>query len=268
MANDSKDVLARIEREKDAYLDELKEYLRFPSISTDPDYKRDVLRCAEWLRGKTVEAFGPECEIEVIPNFIDPSRYERSAGIRGARRWAKPREKVLVHISNFRPVKRVEDVVGVFHRVRSRMPARLLMVGDGPERAKVEQSCRDLGICQDLTFIGNLPLVEEVLIGADLFLLPSNAESFGLSALEALACKVPVVGYQAGGLPEVVSHGVDGFLLPVGDVAGMADAAVSLLADPERLAGFGEAGRARVVERFSQDRVVGQYRSLYESALA
>jgi N-acetyl-alpha-D-glucosaminyl L-malate synthase BshA len=175
---------------------------------------------------------------------------------------------VLVHISNFRPVKRVEDVVEVFHRLRGRFPVRLLMVGDGPDRARVEQRCRQCGTCGEITFIGNLPLVEEVLVGADLFLLPSESESFGLAALEALSCKVPVIATRAGGLPEVVADGECGLLYPVGDVDAMAEGAARLLGDEALRRRFAEAGRRRAVEHFAVDEIVARYRAVYESVLA
>ncbi len=235
------------------------ETTRFGILESDA-----VTAVSEWLRRMTAEKLGIEAEIDVVGNFVDPGRYERAAPLPGARRWARPEEKILVHISNFRPVKRVLDVIETFDRVRRRTPARLLLVGDGPERPKVEQRCRELGICDSITLIGNLPLVEEVLVGADLFLLTSDAESFGLSALEAMACKVPVVGAHAGGLPEVVEHGVTGYLLPVGDVDGMAEAAVGLLADPERHRRFGEEARRQAIQRFGQEAVVAQYRRIYE----
>ena len=227
-----------------------------------------VTTVSEALRTSTREIFALDRPIEVVHNFIDPRRYERLATSPGARRWAKPGERVLVHISNFRPVKRVDDVVEVFHRLRGRFPVRLLMVGDGPERARVEQRCRQCGTCGDITFIGNLPLVEEVLIGADLFLLPSESESFGLAALEALSCKVPVIATRTGGLPEVVAHGECGLLYPVGDVDAMAAGAAELLADQARHRAFAEEGRLRAVERFAVDRIVARYRSVYESVLA
>jgi L-malate glycosyltransferase len=219
------------------------------------------------LRASTHEIFGVDRPIEVVHNFIDPGRYDRVATSPGARRWAKPGERILVHISNFRPVKRVDDVVEIFHRLRGRFPVRLLMVGDGPERARVEQRCRQCGTCGEITFIGNLPLVEEVLIGADLFLLPSESESFGLAALEALSCRVPVIASNAGGLPEVVTDGECGFLYPVGDVDGMADGAARLLADDALHRRFADHGRRRAVEQFAVDRVVARYREVYESVL-
>lgn len=220
------------------------------------------------LRNSTRDIFGTTRPIEVVPNFIDPNRYLRVAQSPGARRWAKPGERILVHISNFRPVKRVDDVVEVFHRLRGHFPVRLLMVGDGPERGRVEQRCRQHGSCGEVSFIGNLPLVEEVLVNADLFLLPSESESFGLAALEALACKVPVIATRAGGIPEVIADGECGLLYPVGDVEGMAEGAARLLADDALRESFGEAGRQRAVERFATDKVVAQYRGLYEGVLA
>ena len=205
--------------------------------------------------------------IEVVPNFIEPERFERAQREGGARRWAKPGEKILVHISNFRPVKRIMDVVRIFHRIREAVPARLLLVGDGPDRAKVERHCHECDNCDVITFIGNLPLVEEILVGADLFLLPSETESFGLSALEAMACEVPVIASLAGGLPEVVQHGETGFLFPVGDVDSMADAAIELLRDEDRHRAMGREARRQAVERFAEEKVVAQYRALYQRTL-
>jgi N-acetyl-alpha-D-glucosaminyl L-malate synthase BshA len=243
-------------------------------VGNDPNYLETtrwsilqsdaVTAVSESLRRTSIEQLGIHNQIDVIPNFIDPERYERARETPGARRWAKPGEGVLIHISNFRPVKRVLDVIRVFERVLVQFPCRLLMVGDGPDRGKVEQYCREHDICNAVTFIGSLPLIEEVLIGADLFLLPSESESFGLAALEALSCRVPVIATDAGGLPEVVVDGECGFLLPVGDVEGMANAANLLLADPQRRQAMGEAGRRRAVETFGQDAVVGRYRAIYE----
>jgi N-acetyl-alpha-D-glucosaminyl L-malate synthase BshA len=216
------------------------------------------------LRQATIDQLGIQNRIDVIPNFIDPARYEEARSSPGARRWAQPGERLLVHISNFRPVKRVLDVVETFRRVRAHVPSRLLMVGDGPERGKVEQHCRENRMCDAITFVGSLPLIEEMLVGADLFLLPSESESFGLSALEAMACEVPVIATCAGGLPEVVEDGRTGFLLPVGDVDGMAKAALRLLQDEELRRAFGAAGRRRAVEVFSQEAVVARYKAIYE----
>ena len=227
-----------------------------------------VTTVSKALERSTREAFDIDRPITVVPNFIDPERYLRVADSDGARRWASPDEKIIVHISNFRPVKRVQDVIEVFRRLREDHKVRLLLVGDGPERPKLEQRCRELGICSEITFIGNLPLVEEVLVGADLFLLPSETESFGLAALEALSCRVPVIATNVGGIPEVVKHGETGFLLPKGDVEGMAAAASKLLNDEELRRTFGDAARDDAVERFAFEKIVQEYRDVYTSVLA
>jgi N-acetyl-alpha-D-glucosaminyl L-malate synthase BshA len=228
-----------------------------------------VTAVSEWLRQSTnFQLCIEDKPIEVIPNFIEPERFERVRGSAGARRWAKPGEKVLVHVSNFRPVKRVMDVLDVFLRVREQMPARLLLVGDGPDRARLEQRCRVERCCDVVTFLGNLGAVEEVLVGADLFLLPSENESFGLAALEALACEVPVITTRVGGLPEVVEEGETGLLFPLGDVAAMAAGAVALLSDPGRHRAMARRARERAVERFSEVAIVARYRGLYERVLA
>lgn len=240
------------------------ESTRWAVISSDA-----VTAVSDWLRRKTVEQLCvEETPIEVIPNFIEPERFEAVRHLPGARRWARPGEKILVHVSNFRPIKRVMDVLEVYLRVREKMPARLLFLGDGPDRAKVESRCREAGCWDGVVFLGNHPAVEEILHGADLFLLPSAGESFGLAALEALSCEVPVIAADAGGVPEVIEAGVDGLLYPVGDVEGMARGAIELLSDPRRHAEFARKGRERAVERFSEAAIVARYRALYERVLA
>jgi len=240
------------------------ESTRWAVISSDA-----VTAVSDWLRKKTVEQLCvEETPIEVIPNFIEPERFEAVRHLPGARRWARPGEKILVHVSNFRPIKRVMDVLEVYLRVREKMPARLLFLGDGPDRAKVESRCREAGCWDGVVFLGNHPAVEEILHGADLFLLPSAGESFGLAALEALSCEVPVIAADAGGVPEVIEAGVDGLLYPVGDVEGMARGAIELLSDPRRHAEFARKGRERAVERFSEAAIVARYRALYERVLA
>lgn len=240
------------------------ESTRWAVISSDA-----VTAVSDWLRKKTVEQLCvEETPIEVIPNFIEPERFEAVRHLPGARRWARPGEKILVHVSNFRPIKRVMDVLEVYLRVREKMPARLLFLGDGPDRAKVESRCREAGCWDGVVFLGNHPAVEEILHGADLFLLPSAGESFGLAALEALSCEVPVIAADAGGVPEVIEAGVDGLLYPVGDVEGMARGALDLLSDPRRHAEFARKGRERAVERFSEAAIVARYRALYERVLA
>ncbi len=238
------------------------ETTRFGIVRSDA-----VTAVSEALRRETESQLNVDRPIDVVPNFIDPQRYESAKDLPGADRWIRPGEKALVHISNFRPVKRLLDVVEVFLRVRERLPARLLLVGDGPERAKVERFCRTRGALEAITFIGNMPLVEDVLVGADLFLLPSETESFGLAALEALSCRVPVIATRVGGLPEVIKDGENGFLFSVGDVDGMARAALELLQDDERRRQFGDAGRQWAVETFAQEKIVERYREIYRRVL-
>ncbi|MDX1502070.1 MAG: N-acetyl-alpha-D-glucosaminyl L-malate synthase BshA [Thermoanaerobaculia bacterium] len=247
-------------------------------VGNDPNYLETtrfgieqsdaVTAVSHALAEATVEQFGVGKPIQVVPNFIEPARYEEARRHPGARGWAKPGEKILIHISNFREVKRVLDVVEVYERVRRRFPTRLLLVGDGPDRAKVEQRCRECDNCGGITFIGNLPAVEPVLVGADLFLLPSETESFGLAALEALSCEVPVIATRVGGLPEGVTHGENGDLFEVGDVEAMAAAAVELLGDDDRRREFGAAGRRRALDEFSEEKVLEQYRAIYRQVLA
>ncbi len=226
-----------------------------------------VTAVSEHLRGVTLEVFRPAKPIEVIPNFIDPARWKPASHGEVCR--VAPRErKVLLHVSNFRPVKRVLDVVEVFDRVNRRVPAWLVMVGDGPDRRATEELCRSKGLASSATFLGNMPFLEAVVPMADLYLLPSNSESFGLSALEAQACGVPVLGYDAGGLPEVVERGVTGFLGPVGDVDRLAEEAVRLLTDAGRYAEMSTAARARAVRLFDAETIVGRYLSLYEQVLS
>ncbi len=226
-----------------------------------------VTAVSEHLRAVTVEVFSPRREIEVIPNFIDPKRWKPVPS--DARRgFARDGKRLVLHVSNFRPVKRVLDVVEIFDRLRQRIPATLLMIGDGPDRPAAEALCREKGIAPEVSFLGNMPALEELMPSADLYVLPSNSESFGLSALEAQACGVPVLGYAVGGLPEVIEHGRTGFLREVGDVDGLAADAVALLTDSRRLAEMRAASRERAVGLFDADTMVGCYLALYERVLS
>lgn len=227
-----------------------------------------VTAVSRYLRDVTVAQFGIRHPIDVVPNFIDADRYRPEAASDWARGFRRPGEALLVHVSNFRPVKRVEDVIEIFDRVGREIPARLLLVGDGPDRALAERICRERKICERVHFLGNVTAVETLLPVCDLLLLTSDRESFGLAALEAMACGVPVVGTDAGGLPEVVESGATGFLRPIGDVEGMSRDAVSLLRDPARLREFSLAARRRAVEEFPEERAVCRYVDVYERALA
>jgi L-malate glycosyltransferase len=222
---------------------------------------------SRFLRAETQAAFGcTGCRIEVIPNFIDPSVYDRARYQPQLRDQANGR-KVLMHISNFRAVKRVRDVVGIYARVEQEIPSVLVMVGDGPERIDAEQEARRLGVQDRVFFLGKLEAVAPLLASADLFLLPTQSESFGLSALEALATGVPVIGSRAGGLPEVVRDGETGALCTVGDVEAMSRAAIALLGDDARWHAASTLAASDARERFSLDQVVGQYEAFYEGAL-
>ena len=222
---------------------------------------------SSFLQAETQSAFGcTACRIEVIPNFIDPAVYDR-ARYQNELPNLDDGRKVLMHISNFRPVKRVRDVVQVFARVQQEIPSVLVMVGDGPDRIEAEQEARELGIERDVYFLGKIDQVAPLLAAADLFLLPTSSESFGLSALEALASGVPVVGTNSGGLPDVVQDGVTGALCPVGDVDGMAKAAISILRDPGKWDAMSRAAAADARVRYSMDAVVARYEAFYEAAL-
>jgi N-acetyl-alpha-D-glucosaminyl L-malate synthase BshA len=226
-----------------------------------------VTAVSQWLRVETAKNFATSKPIAVIPNFVDPSRFRRSGGaIRQL--FANAGEKLLCHVSNFRPVKRVMDVLEVFERVSRVIPSRLLMVGDGPDRSRAEAFCRDHNLRERVFFLGNIPNLEEIVGAADLFLLPSDAESFGMAALEAMASEVPVVATKAGGLPEVVIEGETGYLLPVGDVAGMAERGIEILSDPALQQRLGKRGREVAASTFDEALIVPIYRDMYERVLA
>jgi N-acetyl-alpha-D-glucosaminyl L-malate synthase BshA len=248
-------------------------------VGQDPSY-RSIVRfsiersdgltaVSEFLKRETVATFGcSDCDVRVIPNFVDAEIFNRTNKSRHRNALAEPDERVLMHISNFRPVKRVEDVVRVAARVMASLPARLVLVGDGPDRPRAEERARELGIGDRVLFLGKQESVAELLACADLLLLPSESESFGLTALEAMASEVPVLGTRCGGLEELIDDGVNGRLLPVGAVDAMADAAIEILSDPKRTREMGRAGRATAIEKYSIERVVPLYESYYEEVLA
>ncbi|PNY79997.1 N-acetyl-alpha-D-glucosaminyl L-malate synthase BshA [Deinococcus koreensis] len=226
-----------------------------------------VTAVSHFLAQQTQELFGTGREIEVIHNFVDAERFQRIPDPAVRARFAHPDEALLVHVSNFRPVKRVEDVVQVFSRVASEMPARLLMIGDGPDRPRAFELAQQLGIIGRTHFLGSFPDVETVLGISDLFLLPSSKESFGLAALEAMSCEVPVVAARAGGIPEVVENGLTGVLCAVGDVDGMAHAALRILRDRDLYLQMGRAGRQAALTRFHPNLIVPQYLRAYERTI-
>jgi N-acetyl-alpha-D-glucosaminyl L-malate synthase BshA len=226
-----------------------------------------VTAVSRHLADVTVAELGVRRSIDVIPNFVDAAIYKPGGASPYARTLFAPDEVLVFHVSNFRPVKRIPDVLATFDRIRRKTPARLVLVGDGPDRSLAERLARDLGFADKTTFLGNVAAIETLLPLGKLLLLPSDAESFGLAALEAMACGVPVIGADAGGLPEVVANGVTGFLRAVGDVDGMAEAGLALLSNPARWDAFSAAARKRAVEAFPTDATVARYRALYERTL-
>jgi N-acetyl-alpha-D-glucosaminyl L-malate synthase BshA len=225
-----------------------------------------VTAVSTYLRDETYRAFGcVSCDLKVIPNFVNLQEYRPGAG-NGRASVAPEGHKIITHVSNFREVKRVKDVVRVFARIRRAMPATLVMIGDGPERPDAENEARDLAVAGDVRFLGRLDSVAMLLQISDLFLLPSQTESFGLAALEAMACGSPVVATRTGGLPEVVDDGVNGILEPVGSVEAMGRRAVELLRDDARHAAMREAAIAKSHE-YSADRIVPMYEELYREML-
>ena len=249
-------------------------------IGSDPSYSETAAFCIDQsdgvtavsnsLREDTYRELPVHTEIEVIPNFLDCHVHRRvvEEEVGSRYRGGDPDTKLIVHLSNFRPVKRAEAVVKIFRRVREQVKARLLLVGDGPDLVTACRMARDFGLGADVEPLGEQELVAPILSVADLLLLPSSQESFGLAALEAMACNVPVVASNVGGLPEVIDHGVTGFLHPPEDLAAMADSAITLLSDPALWETIAAAGWRAVQERFCADEIVPLYEAFYRKVLS
>lgn len=227
-----------------------------------------VTAVSESLKEDTRRELEVGCDIRVIPNFIDCASYQRKDASAVRERLAPNGEPLLIHVSNFRAVKRVTAVVEVFARVRRMMPARLLMVGDGPDAAAATREARRLGVARDVLFLGEQDTVVPLLSAADVFLLTSSQESFGLAALEAMACGVPVVASRVGGLPEVVDHGVTGFLHAPDDLDGMSASVIAVLSDPHFRQRIGDAAFNVAHTRYCDDLIVPRYEAYYEELLA
>lgn len=215
------------------------------------------------LKEETLQHFEINRPIDVIPNFIDFNRFNKKPREHFKQMIAPNGEKIIIHTSNFRKVKRVEDVVAIFSRIIKEIPAKLLLIGDGPERSHIEKVCREHNTCDWVTFLGKQEAIEEILSIGDLFILPSESESFGLAALEAMACEVPVISTNAGGIPEVNVHGVTGFLSNVGDVDSMAQHAITLLKDPDMLKTFRKNALLQA-HNFDLKSILLQYEAVYE----
>jgi L-malate glycosyltransferase len=236
-----------------------------PVVTFSINSSDGVSTVSESLKRDTLDSFKIERPIVVIPNFVDLNRFKRQEKQHFKNAICTHNEKLLVHTSNFRKVKRIQDVIQVFYKVRQEIPAKLLLVGDGPERNAMEELCRELGCWEDVRFLGKIDAVEEVLSLADLFIMPSEKESFGLAALEAMACEVPVVSSNTGGIPELNIHGVSGFNSEVGDVEDMAKNALFILKD-ENLPAFRKAALEQA-QRFDIQNLLPQYESLYQNVL-
>ncbi|MEH0157714.1 N-acetyl-alpha-D-glucosaminyl L-malate synthase BshA [Limibacter armeniacum] len=238
-----------------------------PVVSFSINQSDGVTAVSESLKQQTLEYFDIQSstDIKVVPNFIDLDRFKRQKKDHFKKAICPNGEKLLIHISNMRKVKRASDVIKVFAKVRKEIPCKLLMVGDGPERTHLEETCYDIGACHDVRFLGKLDTIEEVLSVADLFIMPSAKESFGLAALEAMACEVPVISSNVGGLPELNIQGVTGFMSDVGDVDDMARNTIHILQD-EHLPTFKANARKRA-EDFSLENIRPLYEEVYEQVL-
>jgi L-malate glycosyltransferase len=236
-----------------------------PVVTFSINQSDGVTAVSEDLRKETYHSFKITNEIEVIPNFIDLEKFKKQKKDHFKKAICPNDEILVVHTSNFRKVKRVDDVIHIFANIHKEIPAKLLLIGDGPERTKAETLCREIGICDDIRFLGKLEAVEEVLSVADLFLMPSEKESFGLAALEAMACEVPVISSNTGGIPELNVQGVTGFMSPVGDIEDMTRKALFVL-DKNNLPRFKENALKRAKE-FDITQILPRYEAYYEKVM-
>jgi N-acetyl-alpha-D-glucosaminyl L-malate synthase BshA len=238
-----------------------------PAVTFSINESDVVTAVSDSLKKETLELFDIKNEIEVIPNFIDTKKYAHDYTDCQRSLMAQDHERIVTHISNFRKVKRIADVVAIFHKIQERIPAKLVMVGEGPEREKAEIQCEALGITDKVLFLGNSNEIDRILCFSDLFLLPSESESFGLAALEAMVNEVPVISSNTGGIPEVNIHGQTGFLSPVGAVDEMAENALAILQDPEVLAQFKKRA-VQAAQKFDITNILPLYEAVYEKAFA
>lgn len=236
-----------------------------PAVTFSINKSDIVTSVSQSLKDNTLELFAVTNEIEVIPNFIELAKIPQKISCRSA--MAQTDERIITHISNFRSVKRIPDVIQIFYAIQQRIPSKLMMVGDGPEKEKAEQLCSQLGITDKVIFFGNSNEIDQILRHSDLFLLPSETESFGLAALEAMACGVPVISSNSGGLPEVNIDGFSGFLSDVGNVTEMAANALQILQDPIRLQEF-KTNALKTAEKFDIQHILPLYESVYQRAIA
>jgi N-acetyl-alpha-D-glucosaminyl L-malate synthase BshA len=226
-----------------------------------------VTAVSQYLKKRTIEEFDIQREIRVIYNFVDTARTEQKSSVCKREAFAAENEKIIMHASNFRAVKRVGDVVRIFAQIREATRAKLVLIGEGPERLFIQQLVKELKLTNNVCFLGAQDDTEPLFLCADLFLLPSEQESFGLTALEAMACGVPVIGAETGGLPEVITHGETGYLYPIGDIQRMAEKAIHLLNDTEQHALFKRQARKRAEQNFNAEQIIPRYELLYQEIL-
>jgi N-acetyl-alpha-D-glucosaminyl L-malate synthase BshA len=238
-----------------------------PLIKFSIEKSDGVTAVSRFLKEKTLTNYGIEKDIEVIHNFIDSDLYKRTVNLAHRRLIANDNEKILIHVSNFRTVKRVSDVIRIFNVVKQKIPSKLILVGDGPDRSECEKLCRELNICSDVKFMGKQSALVEILSAADLFIIPSQSESFGLAALEAMSCGLPVISSSIGGLPELVVHNETGFIAEIGDIDRMAKYAIDLLTNQQKYDIFSKNCRARAIEKFNIEKITDQYENYYKKIL-
>jgi len=238
-----------------------------PAVTFSINKSDAVTTVSKSLKDDTIRLFDIKNDINVVPNFIDLDKYNHDFTDCQRAMMANDNEKIITHISNLRPVKRAQDVISVFYNIQKEMPAKLMLVGEGPEREHIEIRCQELGILDKVIFFGRSNEIDKILCFSDLFLLPSETESFGLAALEAMASGVPVISSNTGGIPEVNVHGVSGFLSHVGDIDDMTKNALYILSDSERLSTFKKNARTEAL-KFDLHAIVPQYEAIYEDTLA
>ncbi|AXP82338.1 D-inositol 3-phosphate glycosyltransferase [Mariniflexile rhizosphaerae] len=238
-----------------------------PAVTFSINKSDAVTAVSQSLKDDTLRLFDIKNKIHVVSNFIDLDKYNNVFTDCQRGMMAKEDEKIITHISNLRPVKRSQDVISVFYNIQKEMPAKLMLIGEGPEREHIELRCQELGILDKVIFFGRSNEIDKILCFSDLFLLPSQTESFGLAALEAMASSVPVISSNTGGIPEVNVHGVSGFLSDVGDIADMTKNAIYILSDKERLATFKKNAR-KIAEKYDLHTIVPQYEAIYQDTLA
>ncbi len=239
----------------------------YPITKFSIEQSDGITAVSQYLKDETIRLFGIKNDIRVLYNFVDPKEFTEVPRECSRKYFAPDGEKVLMHISNFRPVKRIPDVIKVFAGVRAKMPAKLVLVGEGPELSPGLELARSLGVGNDVLALGKQDFLSELLPCADLYIFPSQSESFGLSALEALACGVPVIGSRTGGLPEVVEHGKTGFLSEIGDVEGMVNHSLELLSNPDKLQEFKKTCREEAIRRFNEEDAIQRYENYYREIL-